>query len=60
MQEGTFYSSLEKRCKAVTEVCPPGQYKSRLARPDADTQCSVCPSCQPGFYRDPSDCKSDR
>ena len=56
----TYFNVRNQRCMPVREQCGVGEYISRMELADSDRQCATCPSCEAGFYRDPSDCVSNR
>ena len=54
-KQGTFFDGVS--CVPVTP-CPEGYFIAAKETATRDRACLPCPSCQPGFYRDPKDCVS--
>lgn len=55
---GMYYNATRQACVRVRSECPANHFISRNATPYTDIQCSECPYCETGYYRDPGDCLS--
>lgn len=55
---GTFANATTGVCQPVRSQCPAGYFIAAMETATRDKACVPCPACQPGFYRDPNDCKN--